>query len=126
VVVDSNFPRGPFGVSELRRALDKVVDALPPHKRGPSIRACLAQQLVSLASAHRTNSISELSELSLREVAAKCADCHGCDGLPDLRRQNISRLYDELLRATSDPQREQIKAHITDELNKFHSAPSSR
>jgi len=77
----SNPTRGPLGVDELRRALDGLVDSLPLSQRTPSIKACLAQQLASLAMANKIRSIEDLSEVALRDIANKCQDCHGCDGI---------------------------------------------
>lgn len=74
--------RPPFSHAELSRALNAIVETLPPHRRGPSIKACLAQQIVSIAKSQNVKDLTELSDRALHQIGENCVNCMGCEGVP--------------------------------------------
>lgn len=119
----SNSGSGPFSVGELRSALDKVVETLPGSRQGPSVRACLAQQLLALAAAKRADSLTELSDIALRGVAANCLNCLGCEGVPSPRPMNAFSPEQGVERQA---RMSNITAHLDEWVNSIGLKPPSK
>lgn len=77
----------PFGhLVLLRNALDEAVASLPEIERTSSVKACLAEKLLTLAAAGEVEAV-RLSDGALDSLKEACASCHGCGGVNPPSRQ---------------------------------------
>ena len=64
----------------LRGALDEAIRSLLEIERTPAAKACLANQLLTLAASGEIETV-RLSEVALARVRRSCALCRGCEGI---------------------------------------------
>lgn len=63
----------------LQRALKDAANALPEAKRTPSLMACLAVKILTLAADGQENLV-DIRRIAVERMLESCADCQACDG----------------------------------------------
>ncbi|MFB9262240.1 hypothetical protein ACFFWD_03500 [Bradyrhizobium erythrophlei] len=63
----------------LKGALDDAVRMVPEAKRTSSLKACLAEKVLTLAAGGETNP-TILTRLAVLTVQDSCHSCYGCEG----------------------------------------------
>lgn len=73
----------------LRGALNEAVASLSKIERTPAVKACLADNLLTLAASGEVEA-AQLSEVALVRVRKSCPSCRGCEGITTLVKQRSS------------------------------------
>jgi len=72
----------------LRGVLEDAAQTVPEAQRTPSLMACLAEKILSLAAEGETDVIN-LRRFAIKRVQDSCAACGGCEGLHPVRRSHF-------------------------------------
>ena len=74
----------------LRGVLADAAKTVPEARRTPSLMACLAEKILTLAADGQENQIN-LRRLAVERVLESCPGCRACDGLQAARNGGRSR-----------------------------------
>ena len=65
---------------QIKSALEHAVRVLPKAERIPSVKACLADRILTLSTSGETDPI-RLSKIAVADVRERCVGCKGCEGM---------------------------------------------
>jgi hypothetical protein len=86
----------------LRGVLKDAAQTVPEAKRTPSVMACLAEKILTLAANGTTDPIS-LRRIALERLQESCKDCCGCEGLQLVHHsQPVGNNWSSSVEAASD------------------------
>jgi hypothetical protein len=75
-----------YSRAALRDILADAVEILPEEKRTPSLTACLAEKILTLAADCQENP-TNLRRVAIKRVLDSCPYCRACDGLQSARNR---------------------------------------